>query len=134
MLKEGDSAPDFELPDQNGNNIKFYPKDNTPGCTKEALNFRDNIKEYENKDIKIIGISADSVESHKKFEKKNNLNFTLLSDRDKLAAKTFGARSGSKVKRMTWIIDKDWKIEKVYEKVSPTKHHAQLCEYFEIPN
>ena len=69
---------------------------------------------------------------YKKFEQKDGLNFTLLSDKNKTAAKLFGAASCSSVKRMTWIIDENLKIEKLYENVSPSKHHAQLCEYFDI--
>jgi peroxiredoxin Q/BCP len=139
MLKEGDPAPDFELPDQDGNLVKlsdfkgqklvvyFYPKDNTPGCTIEAKNFRDSIAEYEAAGIKIIGISKDTVNSHKKFATKYNLPFTLLADTQLVAAKAFGAYVGGKVKRRTWVINEDWVIEKAYEKVSPTNHNAELC-------
>jgi peroxiredoxin Q/BCP len=143
MLKEGDSAPtDLELHDQDDNLVKlaalkgqnlvvyFYPKDDTPGCTTEAKNFRDSIKEYEGKGIKIIGISADSVKSHKKFATKYDLPFTLLSDPEKKAAKAFGALEGGSVKRRTWLIDENWKIEKAFEAVSPSKHNGELCEYY----
>lgn len=143
MLKEGDKAPEnIELPDQNGKITKllsfkgkklvvyFYPKDNTPGCTTEANNFKENIKEYEGKGIKIIGISADSVESHKKFEQKYGLNFTLLSDQNKIAAKSFGALEDGKVKRRTWLINEDWIIEKAFENVSASKHNEELCAYY----
>jgi len=139
MLKEGDLAPDFELLDQNGTLVKlsnfkgqklvvyFYPKDDTPGCTTEAKNFRDSIEDYDKAGIKIIGISKDSVASHKKFVEKYNLPFTLLADPQLVAAKAFGALAEGKVKRRTWVIDENWKIERVYEKVSPTNHNAELC-------
>ena len=144
MLKEGDNAPDFELPDQDGKTVKlsqfkgqrllvyFYPKDNSPSCTLEAVNFRDSFKSYEKKGFKIIGISKDSVASHKKFATKHNLPFTLLSDKDLIAAKAFGALEKGKVKRRSWIIDENWKIEKVYGKVSPSKHNQELIEEYGI--
>lgn len=139
MLQQGDPAPDFKLPDQDGNLIQlsqfkgqklvvyFYPKDNTPGCTTEAKNFRDSIEEYEKAGIKIIGISKDTVNSHKKFAEKYNLPFTLLADTDLIAARAFGALAAGKVKRRTWVIDENWKIEKAFEKVSPTNHNDELC-------
>ena len=143
MLKKGNPVPmNIELYNQDGQLIKltdykgqklviyFYPKDNTPGCTTEAKQFRDNIKEYEEKGIKIIGISADSVQSHKKFQTKYNLPFLLLSDPDKVAAKAFGALESGRVKRRTWLINEDWIIEKVYEKVSASKHNDELCTYY----
>ena len=144
MLKENDSAPDFTLPDQDGNEITlssfkgnklvvyFYPRDNTPGCTTEAKNFRDNVDGYTEKGFKIIGISKDSVASHKKFQEKYDLNFTLLSDKELVAAKAFGAISEGKVKRRTWIIDENWKIERVFEKVSASKHNEELCALYNI--
>ncbi|TXT53873.1 MAG: Peroxiredoxin Bcp [Promethearchaeota archaeon] len=145
MLKEGDKVPDnIELLNQDGDLIKlkdykgkklvvyFYPKDNTPGCTTEAINFRDSIKEYENKDIAIIGISADTVKSHKNFQTKYDLPFTLLSDPEKKAAKAFGAVVQGRVKRRTWLVNEDWVIEKTYETVSPSKHNNELCTYYGI--
>ncbi len=144
MLKENDNAPDFTLPDQDGKNVTlsdfkghkvlvyFYPKDNTPGCTTEAINFRDNVEEFAEKGFKIIGISKDSVASHKKFQEKYDLNFTLLSDKDLVAAKAFGAYEGGKVIRRTWIIDENWKIEKAFEKVSASKHKDELCAIYQI--
>ena len=146
MLKEGDKAPSgLVLPDQDGKLIKLddfkgqklviytYPKDNTPGCTIEAKKFRDNIEEYDKKGIKIIGVSADSVASHKNFSEKHDLNFTLLSDKEeKKALKAFGAIDGEGgwPKRRTWLIDENWKIEKFYEKVSASKHEKELSEYY----
>jgi len=143
MLKEGDKAPEgLEIPDQDGNIIKLdeykgkkliiytYPKDFTPGCTTEAKNFRDSIKDYEGKGIKIIGISADTVESHKKFEQKYDLPFTLLADTEKKALKAFGSLDGGWIKRRTWLIDENWKIEKAFEKVSAGKHNGELCAFY----
>ena len=145
MLKEGDDAPrNIELNDQEGNLVKlddfmgekvviyFYPKDNTPGCTIEAKNFRDSIDDYSKKGIKIIGISADSVKSHEKFVSKYQLPFTLLSDSEKIAAKSFGALEKGRVKRRTWLINENWQIEKAFEKVSPINHNKELNEYFHL--
>lgn len=144
MLQENDKAPDFTLPDQDGNEITlsdlkgnklvvyFYPRDNTPGCTTEAKNFRDNVDEFAEKGFKIIGISKDSVASHKKFQEKYDLNFTLLSDKELVAAKAFGALLEGKVKRRTWIIDENWKIQKVFAKVSASKHKDELCALYHI--
>jgi len=143
MLKEGDPAPtNIELQNQDGKLIKltdykgkkivvyFYPKDDTPGCTTEAKNFRDSIKEYEDKDIAIFGISADSVKSHKNFQTKFDLPFALLSDPEKTAAKAFGALDKGNVKRRTWLINEDWLIEKAFESVSPSNHNSELCTYY----
>ncbi|UYP44398.1 Peroxiredoxin [Candidatus Lokiarchaeum ossiferum] len=143
MLKIGDFIPEaLELNDQDNKTWKLsqlkgkrsilytYPKDSTPGCTTEAKNFRDSIKEYENADIQIFGISADSVISHKKFAEKHNLPFTLLSDPDKKLLNALGSMEGGKIKRRTWLVDENGKIEKVFEKVSPTNHNAELCEYY----
>ncbi len=145
MLNEGDVAPtDLELMDQDGKLVKladykgkklivyFYPKDDTPGCTTEAKNFRDSIKEYEGKGITIVGISADSVKSHKKFQTKYDLPFTLLSDPEKKAAKAFGSLVQGSVSRRTWLINEQWKIEKTYETVSASKHNDELCTYYGI--
>ena len=141
MLEIGDELPDLELNNQDGESVKmreisgeklivyFYPKDNTPGCTKEAVNFRDAIEDYKSEDISIIGISADSVTSHKRFAEKYDLNFELLADPDKKAAKAFGALVSGKVKRRTWVFDKARKVEKTYKTVSPTKHNDELCVY-----
>ncbi len=143
MLQEGDLAPeDIELEDQNGDLIKladfkgqrlvvyFYPKDDTPGYTTEAKNFRDNVQTYDDAGIKIIGISADSVASHKKFATKYDLPFTLLSDPEKIAIQIFGAWENNKIKRRTWLINADWQIEKVYEDVSPAGHDGELCAFY----
>ena len=145
MLNEGDPAPNgIELENQDGELVKltdykdkklviyFYPKDDTPGCTTEAKNFRDSIKEYEGKGIIIIGISADSVKSHKKFQTKYDLPFTLLSDPKKVAANAFGALENGTVRRRTWLINEQWVIERAFENVSASKHNDELCTYYGI--
>jgi len=145
MLKQGDQIPDdIQLFDHDGKirqlsefkgkrNVYYvYPKNFTPGCVTEAKHFRDAIKEYENAEIQIIGISADTPESHKKFKAKYNLPFTLLSDPEKQFLKVLGAIEGGRIKRRTWIVDEKGVIEKVYEKVSASKHNTELCEYFTL--
>jgi peroxiredoxin Q/BCP len=147
MLKQGDQIPDdIQLFDHNGKlrqlsefkgmrNVYYvYPKNFTPGCVTEAKHFRDAIKEYENAGIQIIGISADSPESHKKFKAKYKLPFTLLSDPKKIFLKKLGALEGQRIKRRTWLVDENGVVEKVYEKVSASKHNAELCEYYMLKN
>ncbi len=147
MLKEGDPVPNgIELPDQDGKVVKlddlmgkkliiyFYPMDDTPGCTTEAKNFQGNLGTYLKKDVKIIGISKDSVASHRKFADKYGLKFTLLSDKGGKVAQIFGALDGGNVKRRTWVIGENRKIEKFYDKVTPATHDSQLCtEVLKIP-
>ncbi|HMF29920.1 MAG TPA: peroxiredoxin [Candidatus Lokiarchaeia archaeon] len=141
MLAEGDSAPEgLELPDQDGNAVRledfkgqklivyFYPKDDTPGCTTEAKNFQGNLGTYVDAGVKIIGISRDSVKSHRKFADKYGLEFTLLSDPDGIAGEAFGALDDNgRVIRRTWVISEEWTIEKFYDKVSPAVHNDELC-------
>lgn len=138
-MKKGDKIPDFRLPDQNGNIIDisdftgkqplvlyFYPKDETPGCTKEACTFRDAIKDFEQLNAKIIGISADSVKSHKAFAENHNLNFTLLSDENKQLRKrlqvpsdVFGLIDG----RVTYVVDKNGMVQHIFKsQLNATKH------------
>jgi peroxiredoxin Q/BCP len=138
-LSIGDTAPDFETVDQDGNKVRlsdfkdgvvvlyFYPKDNTPGCTMEAKNFRDNIDMFKDKGIKVLGVSVDSSESHKKFQDKFNLNFTLLSDKPKDIVKKYGVMGLATAKRVTYII-KDGKIVYVYPKVSPKEHAKEVYD------
>lgn len=139
-------AQDFILPDQNGKLHKlsdfngkwivlyFYPKDDTPGCTKEACNFRDNLTNLVSKNVVIIGISADSQESHKKFITKFKLNFLLLSDESKEIIKLYHAW-GKKiaygkeiigVQRKTYLIDPRGNIIKYYDKVNPENHTFEI--------
>ncbi|MGM0566472.1 MAG: peroxiredoxin [Bacteroidota bacterium] len=138
-MKKGDKIPAFRLPDQNGKTIDindftgkqplvlyFYPKDETPGCTKEACTFRDAMKDFEQLNAKIIGISADSVESHKAFAENHNLNFTLLSDENKQVRKllkvpsdVFGLIDG----RVTYVVDKNGVIQHIFKsQLNSTRH------------
>lgn len=146
MLSPGTKAPNFTAPDQDGNIhslsnyigkwvvLYFYPKDDTPGCTKEACNFRDNFRQLQKIGVVILGVSKDSVESHKKFAAKFNLNFPLLSDTDKKIIDTYGVWGVKKIfghefegiKRTTYLINPKGNIAKIYEKVNPLKHVAQI--------
>ncbi|WMT51739.1 MAG: peroxiredoxin [Ferroplasma sp.] len=138
-LNVGDTAPDFEAVDQDGNKVRlsdfkndvvvlyFYPKDNTPGCTMEAKNFRDNMDIFKDKGIKVLGVSVDSSESHKKFQDKFNLNFTLVSDKQKDIVKKYGVMGLATAKRVTYLI-KDGKIVFVYPKVSPKEHAKEVYD------
>ena len=145
-LLAGKKAPDFILPDQDGkmHSLKsyrgrwvllyFYPKDFTGGCTKEACGIRDEFRNFEKSKIVVLGISVDSVESHKKFRKKYGLPFTLLSDEDKKvtgaygvwAKKSFMGRSYMGTLRQSFLIDPQGKIVTVYEKVKPETHAKEV--------
>ncbi len=147
-LIEGLKAPDFELLDQDGKKHKlsdykgkkvvlyFYPKDDTPGCTKEACNFRDDAKKYEKKGTVILGVSADDEKSHKKFAKKYELTFPLLADTDKntvMAYNVWGKKSfmGDEymgILRTTFLIDKKGIITKIFESVRPDDHSKEILE------
>lgn len=151
MLAEGTKAPLFTLADQDGNNVSlsdfrgqkvvlyFYPKDNTPGCTKEACSIRDNMPDFSRLNVKILGVSRDSGESHRKFIEKQNLNFTLLSDPEHKVMEEYGAwgektlygRKSMGVIRSTFVINEDGVIEKVYKKVNTATHGEDLKKYFE---
>jgi len=146
MLKEGDKAPQFELKDQLGKTHKlsdykgkkfviyFYPKDNTPGCTKEACAFRDNFSVYKKKGVVVLGISKDSEASHKKFADKFDLPFTLLSDPKSETIEKYGAwkeksmygKTFMGIARITYLIDEKGKILKVYPKVKPDEHAKEI--------
>lgn len=133
-------AKDFNLPDQNGKNISlsdyvgswvvlyFYPKDDTPGCTKEACSFRDSISKFEKEKTVILGVSKDSVESHKKFTEKYHLNFPILSDTEKKVIKEYDAWGGIGTKRITYLINPQGEIQKVYSKVNPLIHADQVLK------
>ena len=147
-LKKGDKAPDFTLPASGGQDIAlkdlagkkvvvyFYPKDSTPGCTREACNFRDNYQALQQAGAVVLGVSADSVQSHDKFGAKYNLPFPLLSDKDKTMAAAYGAWGEKKLygrtfmgmNRMTFLIDEKGDIEKVWTKVKPDRHGEELLE------
>lgn len=138
----GDPAPDFELRDQDGQihsiedyrgkwvTLYFYPKDDTPGCTTEACEFRDNIFAFEKLDCQILGVSLDDVESHKEFAEKHGLPFPLLADTEGSTADAYGVKTrmlGFKVaKRQTFLIDPDGNIARHYEKVDPDTHSRQV--------
>jgi len=141
-LKAGRIAPDFDLETDSGERLSlkslrgqtvvlyFYPKDDTTGCTKEACDFRDNMKVFDKKDTVIVGVSPDAVESHVKFKKKYGLPFQLLSDPEKTTLQAYGVwkeksmygRKYMGVERTTFIIDGKGKISKIFPKVSVTGH------------
>lgn len=149
MLSEGAPMPEFSLPDQNGRVfnskdyigkplvIYFYPKDNTPGCTKEACSFRDSYGEYEKRGVTVVGISADSPVSHEKFVQKFNLPFILLADTEKKVLKAFGAWGEKKlygkvyegIIRSTFVIGSDGTVKKVFPKVSPEGHASEVLAF-----
>jgi len=148
MLKEGDRAPEIKLPDNNGKMVSlddfkgkkkivyFYPKDDTPGCTKEACGFRDAYDEYLEKGAVVIGISPDSPESHQKFIDKFNLPFILLADTEKSVIQGFGAWGERKnygktymgLIRSTFVLDEDNVIIKAFPKVKPEEHAQEILE------
>ncbi|MHB8396885.1 MAG: peroxiredoxin [Thermoplasmataceae archaeon] len=139
ILETGTKAPDFEAKDQNGKTVRlssfhgktvvlyFYPKDDTPGCTVEACNFRDNFSSFRQHGIEVIGVSVDSENSHRKFVDKYNLNFTLVSDGSKDIVEKYGVRGDSgSAKRVTYIIKPDGTIGYVYGKVTPKEHAVDV--------
>ena len=140
LLNVGDNAPDFSSVDQNGKPVRlsdfkgkpvvvyFYPKDDTPGCTKEACNFRDNYQEYEKAGVKVLGVSVDDPHSHKKFEEKYKLNFTLVADHEKKISENYGVLGDRNAKRVTYLIGKDGKVAHVYPKVSPDEHATEVMK------
>jgi len=147
-LNPGMKAPDFVLPDETGMERKlsdyqgkplilyFYPKDDTPGCTKEACGFRDDYSQYESVDVNIVGVSPDSPEKHTKFKNKYNLPFTLLADENHEVADKYGVWGLKKmagreyygIKRTTFLIERDGTIKKVFKNVKPAEHSAQILE------
>lgn len=149
MLKEGDKAPEFSLNDSTGKNVSlkdfkgkkvvlyFYPKDDTPGCTKEACSFRDNLPRFSNINVEILGVSADSEKSHQKFMEKYNLPFTLLSDPDKSVINDYGVWQeknmyGKKtmgIVRTTFLIDENGKILKIFPKVKVDGHSEEIYNF-----
>ncbi len=138
LLKVGTKAPDFEAVDQDGKTVRlsdfkgkpvvlyFYPKDDTPGCTAEACNFRDKMDNFEKNGIKVLGVSVDGDKSHKKFEQKYNLNFTLVSDSKKDISKKYGVLGERAASRVTYLLDHDGKIAYIYPKVSPKEHAVEV--------
>jgi peroxiredoxin Q/BCP len=138
----GSPAPEFELPDQDGQLrsledyrdqwvvLYFYPKDETPGCTTEACEFRDNIFKFADLQAQILGVSLDDIESHKAFAENHGLPFPLLADTDGIISSAYGVKTrmfGMTVaKRQTFIIGPDGTIAKHYEKVKPDEHSAEV--------
>ena len=148
VLKIGDKAPDFEVSNQNNENTKlsdykgkkvilyFYPKDNTPGCTAESCNLRDNYQELKAEGYEILGVSPDPVKSHQNFINKYELPFTLLADTEKdilqkydvWKEKSMYGRKYMGTVRTTFIIDEEGKIERIIEKVNTKDHTNQILK------
>lgn len=151
MLEVGRKAPDFTLLDQDGNEVSlsdfrgkkvalyFYPKDSTPGCTKQACAYQSSLDEFIDKDVKVIGISKDSVKSHKNFSTKQGLTFTLLSDPELTAIQAYDVWKEKKmygkvsmgVVRSSYLIDENGIIEKVYVKVKPDMNATEMLKDME---
>jgi peroxiredoxin Q/BCP len=150
MLQAGDNVPEFSLVTDKGETVSakrlkgqryvlyFYPKDDTPGCTKEACGFRDNLPSFEQLSVRVFGVSADSEAAHTKFVKKFDLNFSLLADPERQLIEGIGAwveksMYGKKymgIARATFVVDAKGKIEKVWEKVAkPDQHAAEVLAY-----
>ncbi len=110
--------------------LYFYPKDDTPGCTKEACAFRDRMEDYRGAGIQVYGVSLDSPESHRRFREKHNLNFPLLTDVDGRAAEALGVlrENREKANRVTFLLDPGGKIAKVYPEVSPETHADEILQ------
>lgn len=141
MIEINTPAPDFSLVDQDNIPhtlskyrgqyvlIYFYPKDDTPGCTTEACTIRDMYKDFESNNVKVLGISKDSITSHKKFAEKYNLPFTLLSDTDKKVLELYGAaKEDGGTNRISYLINPEGVIVKTYSKVDPTSHGAEILK------
>ncbi len=143
-LSVGDLAPGFNLPDQQGQQhrltdyhgqwlvLYFYPKDDTPGCTKEACSLRDEFAAFRQLDVAVLGVSLDDTESHAAFAKKYRLPFPLLSDSGGKIAKAYGSLGGfgpiRYAKRHTFIVDPDGRIARVWRKVDPATHSSELLK------
>lgn len=147
-LKEGDKAPDFTIPDQNGQNVSlhdlkgkkvalyFYPKDDTPGCTAQACNLRDNFSVLKQKGIVVLGVSIDTEKKHKKFEEKYSLPFTLLADTEKELVQKYGVWGEKKfmgktydgIHRITFLINENGVIDHIIQKVETKNHTAQILD------
>lgn len=151
-LKAGDKAPDFSGINQDGNSIKlgdfsgkklilyFYPKDNTPGCTAQSCNLNENYDEWLNRGYEVVGVSPDSVDSHREFREKYDLKFNLIADTEKEILKAYGAwgeksmygRKYMGVLRTTFVIDEDGIITEVIEKVKTKDHTNQILKILNI--
>ena len=140
-IQEGDLAPNFTAQDEQKNKISlsdfkgkknvvlyFYPKDDTPGCTVEACNFRDDYSQYQNQQTQILGVSFDDEKAHQEFKQKFSLPFPLLIDTDKSIAQLYGAAGELYANRDTIVINKEGKIKKIFRKVSPKAHSVEVLE------
>lgn len=152
QLKIGQKAPVFALPNQDGKIVRlsdfkgkkvvlyFYPKDDTPGCTKESCAFRDGLEEIHDSGTVVLGVSADSVDSHKKFVKKYNLNFPLLSDEQKTVVQAYGVwkekslygRKFMGIERTTFIIDEQGKLDDIFPKVKVDGHLEEVLAELDV--
>ena len=152
QIKIGQKAPAFSLPNQDGKLVRladfkgkkvvlyFYPKDDTPGCTKESCAFRDGLEEIHASGAVVLGISADSVDSHKKFVKKYNLNFPLLSDETKTVVQAYGVwkekslygRKFMGIERTTFIIDEQGKLDDIFQKVKVDGHLEEVLAELDV--
>ncbi len=148
MLKVGDNAPDFKLQSDSGETVSlsghrgkkvilyFYPKDNTPGCTTEACEFRDRLPDIQSEGAVVLGVSPDGIKSHAKFRDKYQLTFPLLSDPDHAVAEAYGAWGEKKmygktyegILRTTFLIDAKGKVQQIFEKVKAKGHADQVLE------
>lgn len=148
---EGEDAPDFELPAHDGTSLSledfrgrkvvlyFYPKDDTPGCTKEACQFQERAPRFEELDSVVLGVSPDSVESHRSFREKYDLQFPLLADEDHEVAEAYGVWKEKKmfgntfwgVERTTFLIDEEGRIERVWKRVKADGHAAEVAKALE---
>lgn len=149
MIEAGMKAPDFTLPDKDGNDVSlsdfigrkvvlyFYPKDNTPGCTRQACAFAGSYEAFKAKNVAVIGVSRDSAASHQRFAEKYSLPFIILSDPERKAIEAYGVWQEKKlygkvsfgVVRTTFIIDENGTVEKVMPKVKPDTNAAEILEY-----
>ncbi|HEX5033044.1 MAG TPA: peroxiredoxin [bacterium] len=138
-LQEGQPAPEFTAKDDQGNTVRlndfkgkknvvlyFYPKDDTPGCTIEACNFRDDYSKFQTKDTQILGVSYDDEASHQAFKKKFQLPFPLLVDADHKIAQAYGVQGDKYANRDTILIDKNGKLKKILRKVDPASHSGEI--------
>ena len=142
LPQQGQPLPEIDLTAEDGSRVGrddlagrrtvlyFYPKDDTPGCTKEACAFRDRMGDYGEAGIRVYGVSLDSPESHREFREKYNLNFPLLTDEDGRAAEALGVLrdNGEKANRVTFLLDPDGNIAKVYPEVSPETHADEILD------
>jgi thioredoxin-dependent peroxiredoxin len=142
MPQQGQQLPEVEFVTEGGERLPaaelggektvlyFYPKDDTPGCTKEACAFRDRMADYERAGIRVYGVSLDSPESHRRFREKHNLNFPLLTDEEGRASEALGVlrENRERANRVTFLLDPELRIAKVYPEVSPETHADEILE------